>query len=63
MAERWAHIKAELIAGAPTCDDEAQALQDAQAQTIASGEPRVLVRLVAEIKPDPRPPVVVTRYE
>lgn len=63
MGERWAHIKAELIAGAPTCDDEAQAFQEAQAQTIATGEPRVVVRLIAEIKPDPKPPVIVNRYE
>jgi hypothetical protein len=63
MAERWAHIKAELLAGAPGFDDEDQAFEDAQAQAVANGEPRVLVRLVAEVKRDPKPPVIVTRFE
>lgn len=63
MAKRWAHIKAELLAGAPCFDDEALAFEDAQAQAVANGEPRVLVRLVAEVKRDPKPPVIVTRFE
>ena len=63
MAERWAHIKAELLAGAPGFEFADQAFADAQAQAVPSGEPRVLVRLLAEVKRDPNPPVIVTRYE
>ena len=63
MAKRWAHIRAELLAGAPGFDDEAQAFEDAQQQAVANGEPRVLVQLVAEVKRDPKPPVIVTRYD
>jgi hypothetical protein len=62
-AERWAHIKAELLAGAPSFDSEDHAFEDSQDQVIASGQPRVVVKVLAEIKPDPKPPVTVTRYE
>ncbi|HEY1136606.1 MAG TPA: hypothetical protein VGE64_03855 [Xanthomonadaceae bacterium] len=63
MAERFAHVKAELLAGAPGFDSEDQAFEDAQTQAVTNGEPRVVVRLVAEVKRDPKPPVIVTRYE
>lgn len=63
MAKRWAHIRAELLAGAPSFDDGDVAFDDAQAVALANGEPRVLVQLVAEVKRDPKPPVIVTRYE
>lgn len=63
MAEKWAHIKAEVIAGAQTFDSESQAFEEAQAKAIADGEPRMLVRVVADIKRDPKPPVIVTRFE
>jgi hypothetical protein len=61
--ERYAHIKAALLAGAPGFDSEDQAFEDAQTQAVANGEPRVVVRLVAEVKRDPKPPVIVTRFE
>lgn len=63
MAERWAYVRAEAVAGAQTFDSETLAFEEAQAKTIADGEPRALVRVVAEIKRDPKPPVIVTRYD
>jgi hypothetical protein len=63
VAELWIFVKAEAVAGAQAFGTEAEAFAAAEAKTIADGEPRALVRVVATIERDPRPPVVVTRYE
>ena len=57
-------IRRDAVAAAlpPEHHDEAAALGAAMLKTRSDGEPRVIVQLIAEVRPDPEPAVVVTRF-
>jgi hypothetical protein len=63
MAEKWAVLKVEGLAGAPTYDNEAQALGEASIRANKGDELLTVVRVIAEVKRDPEPPAVITRFE
>lgn len=63
MAERWSVIKLEIVAGAPSFRSEQEALGEAAMRSKRDDEMFAVVQVVAEVRRDPDPPAVVTRFE
>lgn len=63
MAERWAVVKVENIAGSKEFENPEQAFGEAAIRANKDGDLLAVIRVFAEVKRDPDPPVVVTRFE
>lgn len=63
MAERWGVLKQESVAGSPSFDTEQEAFDIAQQRAKSDDNIYVLVKVLAEIKRDPEPAVIVNRFE
>lgn len=63
MAERWAVVKVENIAGVREFDNPEQALGEAAIRANKDDELLAVIRVFAEVKRDPDPPAVVTTFE
>lgn len=63
MAEKFVVLKIEALAGAPSFDNEEQALGEAAKRANKDDELLAVVRVVAEVKRDPNPSAIVTRFE
>lgn len=61
-AARYLVLRAEQVAGVSGFADVEEALGAATMRTQSDREPRVVVRVVADLSPDPVPRVVVTRF-
>jgi hypothetical protein len=62
MAERLGVVKQESVAGSPSFDTEQEALDAAVQRAKGDDNIYVLVKVLAEIKRDPEPAVIVTTY-
>ena len=63
MAERWAVVKIETIAGAQSFDNPEQAFGEAAIRANKDDDLLAVIRIFAEVKRDPEPPAVITRFE
>lgn len=63
MGERFVVVKIEALAGAQPCDSEELALAEATKRANKDNELLAVVRVVAEVRRDPTPAAIVTRFE
>lgn len=63
MAERYLVLRKELIAASAPISDEEHALGEATTKVQGDREPRVVVKVIAELNAEPVPNVVQTRFD